>query len=96
MNNTTHSQFWVISTECMAPLLLPLFLAQNKNPVPKGDLSKILPTGVLFITYSLLVSKVGGSNAPKPPKKVAAPKAKRQPYNLLAAMSGEGGCKMIS
>lgn len=70
-------------------------MAQNKNPVPKGDLSKILPTGVLFITYSLLVSKVGGSNAPKPPKKVVVPKARRQPYNLLAAMSGEGGCKII-
>lgn len=67
-------------------------LNQDKNPIPKGNLSKVIPTGVLFITYSLLVSKVGGSNAPRPPKKAPGPKAKRKPYNLLDAMAGEGGC----
>lgn len=78
-------------------MLFFLFLLQNKNPVPKGDLSKLFPTGVLFITYSLLVSKSGGSNAPKQPKakapkKASAPRARKgrnaplDPHNF----TGEG------
>jgi hypothetical protein len=35
--------------------------AQGKEPVPNGDLNKILPNGgCLFITYSLLITKVSG------------------------------------
>jgi hypothetical protein len=40
-------------------LLLPPLPRQGKSPVPKGDLSDPYPEGVLFITYSLLVTRAG-------------------------------------
>ena len=47
-----------------APLTCP---PQGKGSVPKGKLSAVYPEGVLFITYSLLVTRSGlqGSAARK-------------------------------
>ncbi|MEW5318589.1 MAG: hypothetical protein WDW38_009802 [Sanguina aurantia] len=54
-----------------------------KNSLPKGDLSKLFPSGVLFVTYSLLVRKNGGEDGDEPAP-VAAPVARRTKAQTLS------------
>ncbi|MEW5304646.1 MAG: hypothetical protein WDW36_007243 [Sanguina aurantia] len=63
-----------------------------KNSLPKGNLSKLFPSGVLFVTYPLLVRKNGGADAPKGKRKAQGSKAQRASAELLeAAMRNVGG-----